>query len=71
MKSIRYYIAYLFHFSYVIALFTKNPVEGRLVPTVWLRVSEAKPVFCFSQIAQNTPQRVKLGKNRAQKFAFL
>lgn len=33
MKSIKYHIAYLFHFSYNAASFTENPVEGRLVLT--------------------------------------
>lgn len=74
MKSMRYYSGYLFHVFYffcVIAPFTKAPVEGRLVPTASLLLSEAKPVFCFSQIAQNTPLRVKLVRNRAQKFVVL
>lgn len=74
MKSIRYYSGYLFHvfcLFCVIAPFTKAPVEGRLVPTASLLVSEAKQVFCFGQIAQNTPLRVKLVRNRAQKFIVL
>lgn len=41
-KSIKYYIAYLFHFSYNAAPFTKNPVEGRLVPTALLSVKHSQ-----------------------------